>query len=59
MPIAPYDRAFADFYPNNGILSVGTQTCTIRDVKMKNVANSRLLVSATKGATIEQVHVIR
>ena len=25
LPIAPYDRAFAEFYANNGILSVGTQ----------------------------------
>jgi parallel beta helix pectate lyase-like protein len=57
LPIPPYDRAFADFYPNNGILSAGTHDVTIRDVKLRNIANLAIVVSAAQGVTIERVQV--
>src|SRR5215204_5780520 len=45
LPIPPWDRTFADFYPNNGILGVAADNITIRDVNLKNVANFAVLVS--------------
>ena len=57
LPLAPYDRTFADFYPANGILSAGTHDITIRDVKLRNVANLAIVVSAAKKVTIERVQV--
>ena len=41
MPIAPYDRAFVDYYPNNGIVSIGTRDITIRDVRYENICQLR------------------
>lgn len=55
MPIAPYDRAFADFYPNNGILSVEASNVAIRSVRLTNIANFAILLSAVNGSTIERV----
>jgi hypothetical protein len=57
MPIAPYDRAFADFYANNGILGSGTNDIVIRNVSMKNIANFAVIVSAAKNVMIDRLHV--
>ena len=52
MPIAPYDRAFADFYPNNGILSVGTQKVVVRNVALRNIANFAVLMSGVRDVSV-------
>ena len=57
MPIAPYDRAFADFYANNGILSSGTHDIIIRSVSLKNIVNFAVIVSAAKDVMIDGLHV--
>jgi hypothetical protein len=57
LPIAPYDRTFSSFYPINGILSVGTQRVTVRGVKITNIVNFAVLVSAAKSISIRDVHV--
>jgi hypothetical protein len=56
-PIAPYDRSFADFYADNGILSAGTHDVAVRDVKLKNITNLAIIVSAARNVTIERVQV--
>jgi hypothetical protein len=58
MPIAPSDRTFADFYPNNGILSKDASDITIRDVALRNVANFAILVSAGSNVTIDNVRIL-
>ncbi|HYI94696.1 MAG TPA: right-handed parallel beta-helix repeat-containing protein [Bryobacteraceae bacterium] len=57
MPIAPYDRAFADFYPNNGILSVGTEKLVVRNVTLRNIANFAVLISGVRGVSVTGVKV--
>ena len=57
LPIAPYDRAFLSFYDNNGIVSSGTKDIGIRDVKLRNIANFAVLVSAATNIVIERVEV--
>ena len=46
MPIAPSERTFVSFYPNNGIVSAGTHRLTCRDVRFVNIANFAVLISA-------------
>jgi hypothetical protein len=57
MPIAPSDRTFAGFYPNNGILSTGTRDVVIRDVQLINVANFAVLISASKNVQLERLRI--
>jgi hypothetical protein len=54
-PIAPYDQAFATFYTNNGILSIGATNVTIRNVTLKNIVNFAVLIHAAKHVNIEAV----
>jgi Right handed beta helix region len=56
-PIAPYDRTFANFYPANGILTVGTEDVSVRDIKITEIANFAVLVSAARHVTIERVEI--
>jgi hypothetical protein len=53
LPIAPYNQAFADYYPNNGILGAGTRNVAIRGVTLKNIANFAILISGARSITIE------
>jgi hypothetical protein len=57
MPIAPYDRAFADFYATNGILSSGTHDIIIRNVSLKNIANFAVIVRAARNVLIDRLRV--
>jgi hypothetical protein len=53
MPIAPYEKAFSDYYANNGILSVDTQNITIRNLTLKNIANFAVLISDSRKIIID------
>ena len=55
--IAPYDRAFVDYYPNNGIVSIGTRDITIRRVALRNISNFAVLISGAQGVLIEAVRI--
>src|SRR3954447_3636687 len=57
LPIAPSDRTFATFYPNNGILTIGTQEVTIRNVKLANVANFAVLASGVRSIALTGIHI--
>jgi hypothetical protein len=57
LPIAPYDRAFLSFYDTNGIVSSDTNDIVIRNVKLRNILNFAVLVSAATNITIERVEV--
>ena len=57
LPIAPYDRAFADFYPNNGILSVATEKVVVRNVTLRNIANFAVLMSSVREVSVAGVKV--
>lgn len=57
LPIAPYDQAFADFYPNNGILAAGSHDITIRKVVLKHIANFAILINSSRNVMIEAVSV--
>jgi hypothetical protein len=52
MPIAPYDRAFAEYYPNNGILSAGTRNVIVRNIVLRDIANFAVLISDAQNVTI-------
>jgi hypothetical protein len=55
--IAPYDRTFASFYPLNGVLVLNARDVKIRDVRLREIANFAILVSASQAVTLERVHV--
>ena len=57
LPIAPSDRTFADFYPNNGLMTVGTRDVIIRDVRFVNIANFAVVVSSSKNIRLERLRV--
>jgi hypothetical protein len=57
LPIAPYDRAFLSFYDNNGVVSSDTKNLSLRDVKLRSIANFAVLISGATSVTIERVHV--
>ncbi len=53
-PIAPYDQAFADFYPLNGILADRCEGVILRDLDIRNVVNFPILVSRSQQVRIQQ-----
>ncbi|MDX2268775.1 MAG: right-handed parallel beta-helix repeat-containing protein [Bryobacter sp.] len=56
-PIAPYDKAFVDFYPLNGILVEGGVGLIIRDVTVRQVVNFALLVARTENVRLQQLRI--
>lgn len=56
-PIAPYDKAFADFYPLNGILIDHCDGAILRDLDIRNVVNFPILVSASKHVRIHMARI--
>lgn len=58
LPIAPYDQTFVNFYSNNGILTVGTRGVTVRSIKLANVPNFAVLVSAAESVLIRNVEIV-
>ena len=57
LPIAPDDRTFASFYPNNGILAVNARDVSIRNIKLTQIASFAILISASREITIEGAHI--
>ncbi len=55
LPIAPSDRAFAGFYPNNGILMLDTQGLTINRVSFENIVNFAVLATRARDVKIDHV----
>jgi hypothetical protein len=55
--IAPSDRTFASFYPSNGVLVLNAYAVNIRDVRLREIANFAVLVSASHTVTLERVQV--
>jgi hypothetical protein len=51
-PIAPYDKAFADFYPLNGILLRDCQGAILSQLEIRNVVNFPILVNASENVRI-------
>lgn len=52
-PIAPYDKAFADFYPLNGVLVEGCEGVILRNLVLRNVVNFAVLVSRSRRVRIQ------
>jgi len=55
--LPPSDVPFARYYRNNGILVEGAAGLTVRGVSFTQVANYPLLVSASSGVRIADVHI--
>jgi hypothetical protein len=55
--LPPYDRAFAQFTTRNGILIENSDTVTIGDVKISEIAGFAVLVSSSKSVTVSRVDV--
>jgi parallel beta-helix repeat protein len=55
--LPPYDRTFAEFTENNGILFEDTEGLSLSDVKVQNVSGFAVLVSKSKGILLERVQV--
>src|SRR4029079_6381023 len=53
----PDDRTFASFYPSNGVLVLNGGSVNISDVRLREIANFAVLVSASQSVTLERVHV--
>jgi hypothetical protein len=53
-PIAPFDQAFVDFYPLNGILVDGGEGLILRDLEIRNVVNFPVLIARTQNVRIQQ-----
>jgi hypothetical protein len=51
-PIAPYDKAFADFYPLNGLLLRDCEGVIVSRVEIRDVVNFPVLVYASKQVRI-------
>ncbi len=56
-PIAPYDKAFSDFYPLNGILIDNCQGVILRDIEIRNVVNFPILVSRSSQVRIQTARI--
>lgn len=53
-PIAPYDKAFVDFYPLNGILIDNAEGVILRDLEIRNVVNFPILIARSQQVRIQQ-----
>lgn len=53
-PIAPYDKAFVDFYPLNGILIDNAEGVILRDLDIRNVVNFPILIARSQQVRIQQ-----
>lgn len=56
-PIAPYDKAFADFYPLNGILVERSTGVILRDIELRNIVNFPILINASKQVRIQTTRI--
>ena len=56
-PIAPYDKAFADFYPLNGILIDNCEGVILRDLDIRNVVNFPILIARSKHVRITSTRI--
>ncbi len=56
-PIAPYDKAFAEFYPLNGVLVEGCEGVILRNLVVRNVVNFAVLVSRSRRVRIQSSRV--
>jgi hypothetical protein len=57
MPLPPSDKAFAAFYPNNGILLENARGVLIDGVKLSNIANYAILIAHSSDVFISRVTV--
>jgi hypothetical protein len=57
LPIPPWDEAFADFFPSNGILIVKSDGVQIRGVSVKGIPNFAVIVSASKNVHLQSITV--
>lgn len=55
--IAPYDKAFIDYYENNGIIAEGVDGLRVRDVLLRNIANFAVIVASSSNVALEGLHV--
>ena len=56
-PIAPYDKAFADFYPLNGILLDHCEVAILRSIEIRNIVNFPILVARSKQVRIQSARI--
>lgn len=54
---APYDRSFASFYDRNGIVAENVAGLRIRNLRMQNIANFAVIVTASRDVAIERLEV--
>jgi hypothetical protein len=52
-PIAPYDKAFVDFYPLNGILIDDCEGVILRNLTIRQVVNFPILVARSRQVRIQ------
>jgi hypothetical protein len=56
--LPPYDRPFAHYTPNNGILAEGVDGLTVENVTFRKVAGFAILVSRSRHVAINRVTVL-
>jgi len=57
VPIAPWDKSFADFFVDNGILVEDTAGLEIEHVDLSNIAGFAVLISHTREVLLDHLHV--
>ena len=55
--LPPSNVTFAEFYGNNGIVAVDTESLAVENVRFSEIANYAIIVSGGSGAVIEGVEV--
>jgi hypothetical protein len=56
--LPPSDKPFAQFTRGNGVLAIGASKLRIADMHFRNIAGFAVLVSRSRGVTIDRVEVI-
>ncbi len=57
LPLAPSDKSFASFYPNNGILIEDTDGLDMDHVDFKNIANFAVLVNHSRAVSLVHIFI--
>lgn len=56
-PIAPYDKAFVDFYPLNGILADNCEGLILRHLEIRHIVNFPILIARSRQVRIHSTRI--
>ena len=55
--LPPYDRAFADFTPANGVLAVGIEGLTVEHVTFTDIAGFAVMINRSHNITLDRIEI--